>query len=68
MCCNQHSYAMLSGHHGKGNHACQCGQGQHFARRFQTREEKVAQLNTYLSDLQAEITAVNEQIDLLQAD
>lgn len=68
MCCNHHSYAMQSCHHGNGMNACQCGQGELFARRFQTREEKIAQFTAHLSDLQAEITAVNEQIDLLQAD
>jgi hypothetical protein len=67
MCCHQN---MPHGHacgceNGEG--ACQCGQTGHFKRRFQTREEQIANLEQYVTALQAETQAVNEQIALLQA-
>ena len=57
-------------HHGGGE--CGCGRGgwesgTTFRRRFQTREERVAQLREYLKDLQAEAQAVEERIAELSA-
>ncbi|MGA9347542.1 MAG: hypothetical protein WBW48_01895 [Anaerolineae bacterium] len=52
------------GHHGYG--CCcgpaDCGPGHHFGRRFATREERIARLEEYLQDLQAEAKAVEERI------
>jgi len=38
------------------------GAGRHFRRRFETRAERIAKLEAYLRDLQAEAQAVEEQI------
>jgi hypothetical protein len=38
-----------------------------FRRRFATREERIARLETYLGDLRAETQAVEEQIAEMQA-
>ena len=74
----EHGHAGGPEHH--GGHACGCGdrhghgcccgegeQGQHFRRRFHTREERLASLEAYLKDLQAEVKAVEEQMAELKA-
>jgi len=58
------------GHHGGG---CRChdesatGPGMRFGRRFPTRDERIARLEEYLKDLQAEAKAVEEHIAELKA-
>ena len=61
-------------HHRHPGHGgeCRCGEGgpgpgPGFRRRFQTREERIARLEEYLHELQAEATAVEEQIAELKA-
>ena len=59
------------GHHGHGGGCC-CGPaawgpGFPFGRRFPTREERIAWLEEYLKDLQAEAKAVEERIAELKA-
>jgi hypothetical protein len=52
-------------HHGCGchhSHSCDCGGLFHFARRFCTKEEKIACFEQYLGSLQAEARAVEERI------
>lgn len=51
------------GHRGHGHHhdGCQCG-CHSFERRFQTKAEQVAELEAYLSDLKAEVQAVEERL------
>lgn len=55
------------------NHGCCCGMGgfdpgvgfgpgMRFSRRFPTREERIARLEEYLRELQAEAKAVEEHI------
>jgi hypothetical protein len=57
---------------------CQCNAGEcgchgdsgdefHFERRFVTRSERIAQLEAYLEDLQAEAQAVQERIAEMKA-
>ncbi len=64
-------------HHGRGSHHCGCGQDHHggscgcgcgggFGRRFLTKEEKIAELQEYLENLQKEAQAVQEHIAKLQ--
>jgi hypothetical protein len=67
----EHHHRPHHGHHG-GRRGCGCGAkdwgaGPSFRRRFVTREERVAWLEQYLSDLRAEATAVEEQIAELKA-
>lgn len=52
------------GHHGGHRHGGGCGCGQHrgFRRRFWTKEERIAWLESYLENLQAEAQAVEEKI------
>ena len=47
---------------GEGN--CECGgHGSHqFERRFQTKAEQIAELDAYLTDLKAEVQAVEEHL------
>jgi hypothetical protein len=59
---------------GEGCH-CGCGEGSRrhghhdrFTRRFQTRDEQIAELEGYLTDLKAEARAVEERLaDLRRA-
>jgi hypothetical protein len=56
-------------HHGGCCHsvqACGCGAGHHFQRRFPTDEERIAQLEAYLHELQAEAKAVQEHLGALR--
>jgi len=43
------------------------GHGMRFHRRFPTREERIAWLEEYLKDLQAEVKAVEEHLAELKA-
>ena len=67
-------------HHGEhhGSHGCCCGMGgfdhdlgfvagMRFGRRFPTREERIAWLEEYLKELQAEAKAVEQHIADLKA-
>ena len=72
MCCNErHGH-----HHGRHRHhgcgcgescdcenggQCNCGDGE-FERRYQTKAEKIAELEKYLGALKAEVQAVEEQL------
>jgi hypothetical protein len=39
-----------------------CGVGSHFQRRFQTKAEKIEELEAYLAELKLEVQAVEEQL------
>jgi hypothetical protein len=58
-------------HHGGYGESCCCGEGPgpggHFRRRFPTREERIAWLEEYLKELQAEAKAVEERIAKMKA-
>ena len=62
-------------HHGRHGHA-ESGPGmmgahgheRGFHRRFMTRAERIGQLEVYLRDLQAEATAVEEQLAAIKAE
>jgi len=56
-------------HQGSGRCCCQPGRSQKglFQRRFSTRQERIAQLEEYLKDLQAEATAVEEHLDRIKS-
>ena len=42
---------------------CECGcHGGHFERRYQTKAEKIADLEAYLMDLKLEVRAVEEHL------
>jgi len=42
---------------------CQCScHDRHFERRYQTKDEQIAELETYLSDLKTEVQAVEEHL------
>jgi hypothetical protein len=75
MYCDEHG-EHRGPHHG-GRHGWQgCGgrgfggfgPGMHFHRRFTTREERIAWLEEYLKELQAEAKAVEERIAELKAE
>ena len=45
------------------NCGCECcGGGGHFQRRYQTKEEQIAALETYLGELKLEVQAVEEHL------
>ncbi len=46
------------------NDVCECGGhgGHHFERRYQTKAEKIAELEAYLEELKAEVQAVEEHL------
>jgi hypothetical protein len=45
------------------HHECECGcHGGHFKRRYQTKTEKIADLEDYLKDLKLEVQAVEEHL------
>jgi len=51
------------GHHDhEGECECGCHSGHHFERRYQTKAEKIAELEDYLTDLKAEVQAVEEHL------
>ena len=41
---------------------CCCGEGGGFRRRYKTRAEQIAELETYLADLKAEVQAAEERL------
>ncbi len=48
-------------------HGCSCGcncggSGEHFERRYQTKAEKITELEAYLSELKLEVQAVEEHL------
>jgi hypothetical protein len=45
---------------------CACGSEREFPRRFRTREEDIASLQSYLDELQKETRAVQENITALK--
>ena len=47
---------------GHGDCECGCHGGHHFERRFQTKAEQIAELEAYLTDLKAEVQAVEEHL------
>ncbi len=47
-------------HHGED--CCGAGSGMGFHRRFKSREERIAKIEAYLADLQAEAKAVEEHL------
>ncbi len=62
-----HGHHDCHGHHGHAKHhrcatARCCKSGHSFKRRFFTREERIAWLEEYLEELQAEAEAVEERI------
>lgn len=64
-CDDDHGQCRCRDHHGSAD--CCCGERRHhreghFHRRYFTREEKIAELEGYLEDLQAEIQAVEERL------
>ena len=69
-CCQEHHGGHECGCGDRHGHSCCCGGGEpgrHFRRRFHTREERLAALEEYLKDLQAEVKAVEEQMAELKA-
>lgn len=54
----------LAHHHGRG--CCDADHGFGFRRRFVSREEKIARLEAYLADLQAEAKGVQEKLARLR--
>ncbi len=57
------------GHHGHGGCCCQSGgfHGRPFLRHFPSREERIARLEEYLKDVQAEARAVEERLAEMKA-
>ena len=51
---------------GDSCHDCDCGcdccGGSHFHRRYQTKAEQIADLESYLADLKLEVQAVEERL------
>jgi hypothetical protein len=46
---------------------CEChGHGGHFERRYQTKAEQIIELEAYLSELKAEVQAVEEHLSDLR--
>lgn len=41
---------------------CECCRGNRFQRRYQTKAEQIAELETYLGELKAEVQAVEERL------
>jgi hypothetical protein len=64
--CGGHDHACSCGE-GHGECECGCHSGPHFERRLQTKAEQIAELEGYLTDLKAEVQAVEEHLaDLRQ--
>lgn len=60
MCCHDRHI-----HHPCCCQPCECGRP--FTRRFQTKQERIEELQEYLRQLKAEIQAVEEQLTELSA-
>ena len=41
---------------------CECCGGGHFHRRYQTKAEQIAELETYMAELKSEVQAVEERL------
>ena len=60
----------LLGKNGNGDCDCDCGcdcgceccGGGHFHRRYQTKAEQIAELETYMAELKSEVQAVEERL------
>ena len=52
--------------HHRGSGCCETGPEIGFRRRFASREEKIAKLEAYLADLQAEAKAVQDKLTRLR--
>ena len=54
----------LYGYHGHGGCCCQAGgfHGRPFHRHFPSREERIARLEAYLKDIQAEAQGIEEHL------
>ncbi len=63
-CCCCSCHGGHSGHH--RDSSCGHGEALQFHRRFESREEKIAKLQAYLADLQAEAQAVQEELTRLR--
>ena len=59
--CGGHGHACGCGED-HGECECGCHSGHHFGRRFQTKAEQIAELEAYLTDLKAEVQAVEERL------
>ena len=59
--CGRHGHACGCGE-GQGERECDCHGGHHVERRFQTKAEQIAELEAYLTDLKAEVQAVEEHL------
>jgi hypothetical protein len=57
--CGGHGHACGCG---EGHCECGCHGGHHFERRFQTKAEQISELEAYLTDLKAEVQAVEEHL------
>ncbi|MFC1975306.1 hypothetical protein ACFLXQ_02780 [Chloroflexota bacterium] len=70
MCCETESHR--GGRHSGHHHGCRCGccgcgcGHSRFGRTFWTKDEKIAWLEEYLEDVQAEAKAVEERIAALK--
>ena len=66
----EHKHQHHKGHHCGCQRGCQCGcHGRHHAGpTFWTKAEKIAWLEEYLEELQAEAKAVQERIDALNSE
>ena len=64
MCCHNQQHKSCGCQREK-SHGCE--RKPHFSRRFLTTQEKISRLEQYLTDLQAEAQAVEEQIAQLQS-
>lgn len=61
MCCHGHTEQNCSCGCHRG-HVNECSSERTFQRRYQTKAEQIAELEAYLSDLKAEIQAVEERL------
>ncbi len=51
---------------GHGERYCCCSEDGGFRRRYKTRAEQIAELETYLADLKAEVQAAEERLGVLR--
>jgi hypothetical protein len=62
-CRHQHGCSCDCGEQCNCNCGCECCKcGDHFQRLYQTKEEKIADLEAYLNDLKLEVQAVEEHL------
>jgi len=66
-CCFEEEAREFSPSHFGHGHHCECGEPSfHFRRRFPTREERIARLETYLKELKEEVRAAEELLSELK--